>query len=204
MLGGGLPEAGHRNLASSALSSRGARKNMENCKNADRSDGVNPKAASHTHLPFGVTLPAQNGRERCRKRQTSVLATALTVAKKSLSAYDDFVAVRQLDGFRGAFGRSVLARNGPDGYGLPDIGSKVGSDCPGPFHRDGGSTFKGPGGYFAGGILRFDPEVCVRILPLELGKSAGDVNHLAPVILRLKSVMCEDRQRIGGKGKEQQ
>src|SRR5436853_653180 len=136
------------------------------------------------------------------RKQASVFA-ALSVAEKSLSADNDFAAIRQLNGFGGAFGRAVFARNGSHGYGLPDIGSKVGSNRPGAFHRDGRSTFEGPGGYFAGGILRFDPEIRVRILPLELGKSAGDVNHLAPVILRLKSVMCEDRQHIGGDGKEQ-
>src|SRR5438309_7144176 len=138
----------------------------------------------------------------CQK-PASVFAASLAFTNKSLSADHDFTAIGKLDCFGGAFHRSVPAWNAAHRHGFSDIRGEIGPNGSGSLHRDGGSTFENPSGYFAGRVLGIYPKIGVRIFPLELRESAGNVEHLAAIIFRLKSVMRQKRQHIDGQDEEQ-
>src|ERR1700688_3176761 len=136
---------GHLPRSRSSLGLRGNGNDIEDGKKADGNEDVSPHAASHMRLSFGPHSVIRKEARAIGKtwpNARSLLAAPLAFAVKSLTAHDDFTPIRQLDGLGSAFGGPILARNASDGYGLPDIGGKVGSYSPAALHRDGGRALE--------------------------------------------------------------
>src|SRR5260370_5739123 len=185
-LGVGFAEPGDRNLARSVLRLRRTGKEITNRKKAPRHENLHGHPPIHTRLPFGITVKKiAVSALRMRGKRTSVFAAAFAFTTESLSADHDFAPVRQLDGLGGALGRSVPAGNGSHGDALPDSRGEIGANGSRPFDGEVLRPFENPGDHFSGVILGLHPKICVGILPFEFRKSAGDVEDLATVILRL-------------------